>query len=354
MELLQSVKDLTFPFPNYRRFQKDFIIDCFNSIINKKVLYAIAPTGVGKTISTLFPAIKSISETNEKIFYLTAKTSGKKVCLETVNLLINKGCKIKCIELSAKEKMCATGDKICNPDKCPYMVGYYAKLKNAIIDMYDNYDIVDKKTITDRALKYEICPFEYQLDLSNYADIIIGDYNYAFCPRTHLERYFDTFDYKQTLLIDEAHNLVNRSKEMYSAQINLNDINFLGEYIKKYAPSINRLVDEFYELVSDYDRDFYYLDEIPFDFLDLIRRITSKAEKVLLSEKAKKIKDNAMPYYYNLKNFLKISEFFDVDFKFVVDYDTYSIKCLDASKFINETLSKHSIQVYYLVPQCFL
>ena len=222
------------------------------------------------------------------------------------------------------------------------MVGYYAKLKNAIIDMYDNYDIVDKKTIMDRAMKYQICPFEYQLDLSNYADIIIGDYNYAFCPRTHLERYFDTFDYKQTLLIDEAHNLINRSKEMYSAQITLNDINFLGEYIKKYAPSINRLVDEFYELVSEYDRDFYYLDEIPFDFIDLIRRIVSKAEKVLLSEKAKKIKDSAAPYYFNLKNFLKISEFFDSDFKFVVDYDTYSIKCLDASKFILETLNKHS------------
>ena len=342
IELLQSVKELTFPFNNYRKFQRDFIIDCFNNIIDKNILYAIAPTGVGKTISTLFPAVKSISETNEKIFYLTAKTSGKKVCLETVNLLINKGCKIKCIELSAKEKMCATGDKICNADKCPYMVGYYAKLKNAIIDMYDNYDIVDKKTIMDRAMKYQICPFEYQLDLSNYADIIIGDYNYAFCPRTHLERYFDTFDYKQTLLIDEAHNLINRSKEMYSAQITLNDINFLGEYIKKYAPSINRLVDEFYELVSEYDRDFYYLDEIPFDFIDLIRRIVSKAEKVLLSEKAKKIKDSAAPYYFNLKNFLKISEFFDSDFKFVVDYDTYSIKCLDASKFILETLNKHS------------
>ncbi len=341
-ELLTSVKSLTFPFKDYRKYQRDFILECFQNINNKDILYAIAPTGVGKTISTLFPAIKSITENNTKIFYLTAKTSGKRVALETVSLLIKNGCKIKAIELSAKEKMCATKEKLCNPDKCPYMVGYYEKLKNAIYDMYENIDVVDRKTIMDKALEYEICPFEYELDLSNYADVVIGDYNYAFCPRTHLERYFDTNDYKQILLIDEAHNLVNRSKEMYSATINLNDIYMLGEFISKYAPSIKRLVDLFYSIVTDYDRDFYYLDEIPFDFLNTIRQIVSKAEKVLLSEKAKKIKDVAIPYYFNLKNFLKISEFFDADFKFIVDYDNYSIKCLDASKFIKNTLSNHS------------
>lgn len=341
-ELITSVKSLTFPFKEYRRYQRDFILECFQNINNKSILYAIAPTGVGKTISTLFPAIKSINENNTKIFYLTAKTSGKRVALETIDLLIKKGCKIKAIELSAKEKMCATKEKLCNPDKCPYMVGYYEKLKNAIYDMYENIDIVDRKSIMDKAFKYEICPFEYQLDLSNYADIVIGDYNYAFCPRTHLERYFDTNDYKQILLIDEAHNLVNRSKEMYSASINLNDINLIGEYVSKFAPSIKRLVDLFYTIVTDYDRDFYYLDEIPFDFLNTIRQIVSKAEKVLLSEKAKKIKDAALPYYFNLKNFLKISEFFDDDFKLIVDYDNYSIKCLDASKFIKNTLNQHS------------
>lgn len=222
------------------------------------------------------------------------------------------------------------------------MVSYYEKLKYAIYDMYDNKDIIDRKTIIDKALEYKICPFEYQLDLSNYADIIVGDYNYAFCPRTHLVRYFDTLDYKQILLIDEAHNLINRSKEMYSSTISLNDVNMLNEYIKKLAPSMNRLVDLFYDIVSNYDRDFNYLDDIPFDFLDTLRRIVSKAEKVLLSEKAKKIRDNALSYYFNLKNFLKISEFFDKDFRFVIDYDMYSIKCMDASKFIKTTLDNYS------------
>ena len=343
LELINSVKDLKFPFPKYRKYQRDFILECFEKINNNDTLYAIAPTGVGKTISTLFPSIKAIKEMNMKIFYLTAKTSGKRVCVETVKLLIDKGLKIKAIELSAKEKMCATKDKLCNPDKCPYMVGYFEKLKHAIYDMYDNVDVVDRKAIMDKAFYYQICPFEYQLDLSNYADVIIGDYNYAFDPRTHLERYFDTNNYKQILLIDEAHNLVNRSKEMYSAEINLNDINALGEIVKKQAPSIMRLVDSFYSIVEVYDRDFYYLDDIPFDFLTLIKQIVQKAEKVLLSEKAKKIRDLALPYYFNLKNFLKISDFFDKDFRFVIDYDKYSIKCLDASKFINNTISNYAI-----------
>lgn len=343
LELIKSVKELTFPFPNYRTNQLEFINDCYKNINNNQTLFAIAPTGVGKTISTLFPSVKSINESNEKIFYLTAKTSGKKVALETIKMFINNNCKIKAIELTAKEKMCATGDKLCNPDKCIYMVGYYEKLKSAIYDMYDSKDIIDRKTILDKALEYKICPFEYQLDLSNYADIIIGDYNYAFCPRTHLERYFDTDDYKQILLVDEAHNLINRSKEMYSATISLNDVDYLGEYIKKYAPSITRLTDAFYNLVTNFDREFNYLDEIPALFLDLIRQITSKAERVLLSTKAKRIRDLALPYYFNLKNFLKISDFYDSDFKFVIDYDSYSIKCLDASKFINRTILNHSI-----------
>ena len=348
LELIKSVKELTFPFPNYRKNQLEFINDCYNNIKDNNTLFAIAPTGVGKTISTLFPSVKSITEPKTKIFYLTAKTSGKTVALDTVKMFINNNCKIKAIELTAKEKMCVTGDKLCNPEKCIYMIGYYEKLKQAIYDMYDNKDIIDRKTIMDKAIEYKICPFEYQLDLSNYADIIIGDYNYAFCPRTHLERYFDTFDYKQILLIDEAHNLINRSKEMYSATICLNDVNFLGEYLSKYAPSISKLVDRFYDVVNLYDRDFNYIDEIPFDFLDLIRKIVSKSEKVLLSTKAKKIRDTALPYYFNLKNFLKISDYFDSDFKFVIDYDIYSIKCLDASKFINKTISEHSIsQIFF-------
>jgi len=342
LELIQSVKLLNFPFKEYRKNQLEFINDCYKNINDNNTLFAIAPTGVGKTISTLFSSVKSITECKTKIFYLTAKTSGKRVCLETIKMFIDNNCKIKAIELTAKEKMCATGDKLCNPEKCPYMVGYYEKLKSAIYDMYDNKDIIDRKTIIDKALEYRICPFEYQLDLSNYADIIIGDYNYAFCPRTHLERYFDTFDYKQILLVDEAHNLINRSKEMYSATISLNDVNFLCEYVSKYAPSINRLSDIFYNVVSLFDRDFNYLDEIPPEFLTPLRNIVSKAERVLLSTKAKKIRDQALPYYFNLKNFLKISDFYDSDFKFVIDYDIYSIKCLDASKFIRKTISDHS------------
>lgn len=119
MELINSVKDLKFPFKSYRKNQLEFIRDCYKNINDKNILFAIAPTGVGKTISTLYPAVKSITERNQKIFYLTAKSSGKTVCLETVKMFVNSGCKIKTIELTAKEKMCATGDKLCNPDKCP-------------------------------------------------------------------------------------------------------------------------------------------------------------------------------------------------------------------------------------------
>lgn len=342
-KLLETAYNLAFPFTSYRSGQESFIEECMENVINKQILYAIAPTGVGKTISTLFSAIKSLNKKNQKIFYLTAKTSGKRIAIDTINLLIEKNAEIKAIELSAKEKVCLLGKKYCKPETCMYLNGYYSKLKNAIYEIYDSYDVFDAATIREIAIKHEICPFEFSLDLSYYADIIIGDYNYAFCPRTHLARYFDTEDYEHILLVDESHNFINRAKEMFSASICLEDIYQIGDCVSRIMPSINSLVNSFALHVQGYEREFNYMTDVPNDFYDILRKILIKCETALASEEGTTIQDMLLPYYYNVKNFFRIYEYYDEDYRFTINYDTYSICCLDASKFIKHILDEHSI-----------
>lgn len=343
LELLEHVKKLEFPFDHYRKGQEEFIEACTNNIKTKDILYAIAPTGVGKTISTLYSALRSLDNKKQKIFYLTAKTSGKKIAIETVNTLISQGTNIKAIELSAKEKVCFLDKKNCNSEHCIYLMDYYNKRKEAIYDIYDSCFMFDEKTIKAICLKHELCPFEFSLDLSYYADIIIGDYNYAFCPRTHLVRYFDTDDYEHILLVDEAHNLVNRGKEMYSASICLDDLYYLDTYVSKIMPSIHNLVNSFLLLAHDFDTEFNYMKTVPDNVISCLKKILVKTETALLSEDGDTIKDFVLPYYFKLKNFSRIFEYYDDDFRFTIDYDTYSIACLDASKFIKQTLDNHSI-----------
>lgn len=343
ISLLESVKIMEFPFPNYRLYQKKLMKECYNNILNKSTLFAIAPTGVGKTISTIFSTLKALSNEREKIFYLTAKTSGKKVAIETINLLRNKNADIKAIELTAKEKICIHNEFNCDPNLCPFANNYYTKLKNALYDGYNNYDVFSTDIIKELAKKHQICPFELQLDLSNYMDMIIGDYNYAFDPRTHLIRYFDTNDYENILLIDEAHNMITRSRDMYSSTFNYLELDDLKRYLSKVKPSIKKSIKEFQNNILNYSDDYYYTDFLIDELISPIRKIAHLAEDALNENPELPNHKEALEIYFNLKGFVKISDFFDEDFRFIINKNEIEIRCLDASNKILETLNNHTV-----------
>ena len=187
-----------------------------------------------ETIATLFSSLKAINQNNQKIFYLTAKNLGKRIALKTMDLLLNKGLQAKAIEITAKDLICLQDVRDCDPEKCPYSKSYFSKIFAALQDLHQNEDLLSKEIIIDYAKKHQVCPFELSLDFSYYADVIICDYNYAFCPRTHLIRYFDEESkYRPFLLVDEAHNLVNRSKDMYSGRVSKISILSLRKILKE-------------------------------------------------------------------------------------------------------------------------
>lgn len=215
-----SIEHLEFPF-GYREGQKELVSYVYQTIYHKKKLFLEAPTGVGKTISTIFPAVKAMGKgMGNRIFYLTAKTITRTVADDTLEILRDKGLKIKSVVLTAKEKICFMDKPECNPESCPYAKGHYDRINDAVYDLLTNCERFDRETIEEYAIKYQVCPFEFCLDMSLFADAIIGDYNYLFDPHVYLKRFFsDGLDQNYLFLIDEAHNLLERGREMYSAQL---------------------------------------------------------------------------------------------------------------------------------------
>lgn len=216
----ESIRNISFPYP-YREGQKDLVTYVYQTIYHKRKLFLEAPTGVGKTISTIFPAVKAMEKgMGDKIFYLTAKTITRTVAEQTFTLLRQNGLHLKSVVLTAKDKTCFMEQTECNPEYCPYAKGHFDRINEAMYDLLIHEESFSREVIERYAHKHQVCPFEFCLDMSLFADSIIGDYNYLFDPHVYLKRFFtEGSSGNYIFLIDEAHNLLERGREMYSATI---------------------------------------------------------------------------------------------------------------------------------------
>ncbi len=213
-----SIRQIVFPF-EYREGQKRLAESVYRTILRRKKLFIQAPTGVGKTISTVFPAVKAVGEgLGGKIFYLTAKTITRTVAWQAFETLREQCLRMKVIVLTAKEKICFCEETDCNPDACPYAKGHYDRVNDAVYELITSSDEMNREILTEQARKWQVCPHEMSLDVSLWVDAVICDYNYVFDPNAHLRRFFgEGIKGEYLFLIDEAHNLVERARKMYSA-----------------------------------------------------------------------------------------------------------------------------------------
>ena len=347
-ETIQTVK---FPFNHMRPGQRDMMRACFQVMNSKDILYVVAPTGIGKTMATLFSSIKTLKE-KEKLFYLTAKGSGKKAPLQAVKLLSNHGLKIKTIVITAKKKICNACLGSCSPDDCPFAKGFFDRLRDATVNIFENYDIFDEEVITNTANKYKICAFEFSLYLSYFCDIVIADYNYVFDPRAHLVRYFDDDTYTPKVLVDEAHNLISRSKDMYSAILTDEDLRKLRRLLTGYKPSIRNVVNKAIEQLESYQEVLaekaMHIKEInDLDFVVYIKQIISRCDEIFEEAKiGQKInnKDEVMDIYFKLLEYSAISDYFGPTHRLILKKENEVISiymmCLDASDFILATIEE--------------
>ena len=237
-----SVKSLEFPY-DYRVGQKELAANVYRTIVHGRKLFLEAPTGTGKTLTVLFPSVKALGEGKaERIFYLTAKTIAANAPRDAISLMQARGLKLKDISLTAKEKICVLeGRPKCDPVSCPRAAGHFDRINDALYDMLTGCDHFDRETIEEYAAKHSVCPFEFSLDLALYCDVIIGDYNYVFDPHAGLKRFFAAGGSGEDLfLIDEAHNLVERGRDMFSAAVSREDILALRRSVKGVFPTLEK------------------------------------------------------------------------------------------------------------------
>ena len=312
-----SIRQIEFPFP-YREGQRDLVTSVYRTILRKKKLFIQAPTGVGKTMATVFPAVRAVGEgLGEKIFYLTAKTITRTVAEQAFSLLKEKGLLYKTITLTAKEKICFCEEAECNPDACPYAKGHFDRVNDAVFDLITHSGDWSREVLEEQAKKHMVCPFEMSLDVSNWADAVICDYNYAFDPQAHLKRFFSESGKGEYLfLIDEAHNLVERGREMYSASLYKEDLLEVRKLVKaedpKLAKGLSECNQQFLELkrVCEHYQILKSVSHIALKLMNVLSKLEDYLEECKDAEKKKRVLD----FYFAVRSFLNIHDIMDENY----------------------------------------
>ena len=312
----RSLKELGFPFPSYRKGQREVAVSVYKTIKKEGNLFVNAPTGIGKTISTLFPSLKAMGEgMGSKIFYLTAKTITRTVAEEGVIRLQKNGGQIKSITITAKDKICFCEKRECHPDFCQWANGHYDRVDDAVYEMITHENLLTREKVEAYARRYQVCPFEMSLDLAIWADVVICDYNYVFDPNVSLKRFVDNSEF--ILLVDEAHNLVDRAREMYSAGLSKKQVLEVKKALvgKEYA-SIRKELTKINEYLLEVKRSYieelgvYISKEPPKTLYTLVRKFLAACDQKL-NQKGTELPSELIDFYFEAYNFNRCYEGFD-------------------------------------------
>ncbi len=326
IERNESTKDLTFPFSHYRKGQKEAIDFVHEAAETKRDVYLEAPTGIGKTISVLYPLVKRFySRKADRIFYLTSKNSIKKIAVNAMNLFLSQGVKAKTIEFTSKENICFNDKKgHCNPDECPFAKYYYDKLLDVIMDNLEYSDLFDRKAIENIAYQNKMCPFQLQLDLSAYCDVLICDYSYVY--DYHDKLCLEESGIKNThsfLLVDECHNLPDRVRSMYSLELFLSEIKeALNFCISPAFEMLRADLADLIELIEDmkveelaietHENNLYRIKKVPDKIYDDISDCVGDMRELM--KKSPSLLDDAfLQFFYTMNSFLYLSELLEDD-----------------------------------------
>ena len=353
----ESIRRLDFPFASYRRGQRQMAVDVYRTIRNSGQLIVQAATGIGKTMAALFPAVKAIGEGHsEKIFYLTARTTGRKAAQKALDELKQRGLRAKSITLTAKDKICFNPDSLCSAEECEFAKGHYDRIGEAMKCLFET-DSHTREVIEDNAKRYRVCPFEFSLDLTLWGDCIICDYNYAFDPRVYLRRFFLEARGDYTFLVDEAHNLVDRSREMFSAEIRKQPFLDLRRRIKGELPRVHKSMGKINAWMvkarkkCEEEGDSLSEKNPPSDLFPLLRDFAVFSERWLSLNLRTDCREELLDLYFTVTGLLRVADQYDESYVtcFAREKSDLSLKlfCLDPSGQLREALKRCGAAVFY-------
>ena len=350
-----SIKKIEFPFP-YREGQRDLTVSVYRTILRKKKLFIQAPTGVGKTMATVFPAVKAMGEElGEKIFYLTARTITRTVAWQAFDTLKEQALRMKVLVLTAKEKICFCEEADCNPEKCPYAKGHYDRVNDAVYELLTSSDEMSREILEEHARKWKVCPFEMSLDVSTWVDAVICDYNYVFDPNAHLKRFFgESVKGDYLFLIDEAHNLVDRGREMYSASVCKEEVLKVKRLVKMSDPKLVRRLEECNKQMLALKREceeYQILNSVGHIYLKLIA-LMGELEQYLEECTDPEIRKEVLDFYFQVRMFVNIYERVDENYLIYSELDGKGhfwirLFCVNPSACLQEFLEKGNSAVFF-------
>lgn len=360
----ESIEKLSFPFRNFRAGQRDMAVQVYKTIQHQQQLLVQAPTGIGKTMAALFPAVKARGRKwVEKIFYLTARTTARSVAEKAMGLLLDHGLKMKTLTLTAKDKICFNPEAICTGDECPYARGHFDRINAAVADLFVNRDDMTRRRVEATAHTHRVCPFELSLELTHCADVIIGDYNYAFDPRVYLRHFFSAETGSYTFLVDEAHNLVDRSRGMFSAEIHKQPVLDLRRVIKvvpQIFKTLGRINTHLLTIRKTCDAagEPVVAKEAPLELAAELKAFHTQAERWLAKNKPAEFREQLLAFYFEVGAFLRILEAYDDSTVTCMEKIGKDVRvklfCIDPTTRMREALTRCRSAVFFsatLTPQ---
>ncbi len=354
-ERMASIQGLPFPYP-YREGQRQLVADVYRSITRGKILFSQAPTGTGKTLAMIYPAIQAVGQgQGDKIFYLTAKTSTSLVARDTFLLLEEKGYAGNTVCLTAKDKMCPHEKRVCDPEHCAYAKGHFDRVNDAVYAALSRANVFDRQTILDLAEEYQVCPFEFSLDLSNWVDHIVCDYNYVFDPNAYLRRFFAEGKRRDDIfLVDESHNLVERAREMYSETLIKEDFLVMKRRLKPFGKKLENALQRCNKILLEFKRECerYLIIENLDQFLFALMSVGSALDELLQKDIVIEDREEVLDFYFKVRNFLALSECVDEHYVTYCDFigeGDFAIHlfCVDPSVMLQERLDRAKSTVFF-------
>lgn len=351
----QSVKKIEFPYA-YRAGQKKLAVSVYQTILRKKKLFIQAPTGVGKTIAAVFPAVKAVGEElGEKIFYLTAKTITRTVAEQAFAGLKAQGLQYKVITLTAKEKICFCEETECNPENCPYAKGHFDRVNDAVYDMITSTNDMDREAVEKYAEKHGVCPFEMSLDVSLWADAVICDYNYVFDPNAHLKRFFaDGVKGDYIFLIDEAHNLVERAREMYSAVIYKEEFQEAKELVKYLDRKLAQRIEVCGKQLLAMKRECenYQIHRSIGHFSLSMTNLFMELERFMEEHENAELRKAMLEFYFHVRTFLNVHDVLDGNYTIYTELEEdgrFKLKlfCVNPAVNLQNFLEKGNSTIFF-------
>ena len=351
----ESMENLEFPFA-YRKGQRKMVSGIYHAISKKEQIFIQAPTGVGKTMSAVFPAVRAIGQgMAETVFYLTARTITRTVAQDAFEILRDRGLLFKVVTITAKEKLCFCDKPECDPEKCPYAKGHYDRINDAVYELWTTEQSFDRETLLRHAQKWQVCPFEMSLDLAVWMDGVICDYNYVFDPNVCLKRFFgENVSGNYLFLIDEAHNLVDRGREMYSASICLNDVIETRKFVKPYSQKLWKKLGKVKKQMEELRQNCgeWKVQEnagvLPISLLS----VQGELDQLLEEPPAQEVVDGILDFYFKVRDFLNISELVDDNYVVYTAFDEngrfyMKLFCVNPAENLQKCLDKGNSTVFF-------